>query len=348
MTTPTPLVLAAAGAAGYPLRTAGVGTLRVLARSGAGRGPASPVPATTPRRARLRRARHADLTNPWLVRARQAARELAEARGWSRWVTASVDRALVVVLSGHAHGEQVRYSEASQVRSHGLADHGRRAAEVLDQLGAATANCARSPATTSWPLSSRCVAASVLTALTALRSLFGCCKRRGTIFRDPTSRIRVGRHPDPVLVPLEQRDVDQAVAAAAASTAEQRLVLALAAIHAARPLAIRSLLLDDLDLGNRRLTIAGRTRPLDELTRRALLDWLTYRRARWPNTANPHVLITQHTANETGPISRARFGEVFFGLAASLDRLRIDRQLEEALSATTDPAAEDPPWPPRS
>lgn len=30
---------------------------------------------------------HADLANPWLVRARQAARALGEARGWSRWIT---------------------------------------------------------------------------------------------------------------------------------------------------------------------------------------------------------------------------------------------------------------------
>jgi integrase len=170
---------------------------------------------------------------------------------------------------------------------------------------------------------------------TLARSLFGCCRRRGTIFRDPTSRIRVGRHPDPVPVPLQQRDVDQAVAAA--NTPEQRLVVALAAIHAARPQASRGLRLDDLDLGDRRLSIAGRTRPLDELTRCALLDWLAYRRARWPNTANPHLLVTQHTANETGPISRARFGEVFFGLTASLDRLRIDRQLEEALAHGADP-----------
>jgi len=49
------------------------------------------------------------------------------------------------------------------------------------------------------------------------------------------------------------------------------------------------------------------------------------------------VLITQHTANETGPIGRALFGEVFFGLAASLDRLRIDRQLEEAHTHGADP-----------
>lgn len=53
----------------------------------------------------------------------------------------------------------------------------------------------------------------------------------------------------------------------------------------------RELLLDDVDLGNRRLTIDGRTRPIDEFSHQILLDWLDYRRARWPNTANPHLLI---------------------------------------------------------
>ncbi|MFB0619431.1 hypothetical protein [Streptomyces sp. AGS-58] len=37
-------------------------------------------------------------------------------------------------------------------------------------------------------------------------------------------------------------------------------------------------MLDDVDLGNRRLTIAGRVRPLDDLTSRLLLDWLEHRR----------------------------------------------------------------------
>ncbi|MFB9631607.1 hypothetical protein [Nonomuraea helvata] len=46
----------------------------------------------------------------------------------------------------------------------------------------------------------------------------------------------------------------------------------LAAVHAARTGAIRSLLLDDVDLGNRRLTIAGRTRPVDEFTHHILLN----------------------------------------------------------------------------
>ncbi|MBU5946007.1 hypothetical protein [Streptomyces sp. PAM3C] len=54
--------------------------------------------------------------------------------------------------------------------------------------------------------------------------------------------------------------------------------------------------LGDVDLGNLRITVGGHVRPLDDLTRRAVLDWLDHRRSRWPNTANPHLLITQKTA----------------------------------------------------
>ncbi|MEU5080583.1 MULTISPECIES: hypothetical protein [Streptomyces] len=46
----------------------------------------------------------------------------------------------------------------------------------------------------------------------------------------------------------------------------------------------------DVDLGNRRITVGGHVRPLDDLTHRAVLDRLDHRRSRWPNTANPHLL----------------------------------------------------------
>jgi len=107
-------------------------------------------------------------------------------------------------------------------------------------------------------------------------------------------------------------------------------------VHAARPAQIRALQLSDADLGNRRLTIAGRTRPLDDLTYQVLLDWLTSRQARWPNTANPHLLISRRTAPGTGPVSHAWLRSLR-GLPATLDRLRIDRQLEEALTCGADP-----------
>ncbi|MGW2954855.1 hypothetical protein [Streptomyces eurythermus] len=52
--------------------------------------------------------------------------------------------------------------------------------------------------------------------------------------------------------------------------------------NAARVARIATLMLDDVGLGNRRLTIAGRARPLDDLAPKLLTDWLDYRRHRWP------------------------------------------------------------------
>lgn len=114
-------------------------------------------------------------------------------------------------------------------------------------------------------------------------------------------------------------------------------MLALAAVHAARPKAIRELQLDDVDLGNRRLTIAGRIRPLDDLTRQMILEWLDYRRSRWSGTANPHLIINKHTAVETGPVGKVKLTESFRGQAATLERLRVHRQLDEALTWGPDP-----------
>jgi hypothetical protein len=113
--------------------------------------------------------------------------------------------------------------------------------------------------------------------------------------------------------------------------------MALAAIHSARTSDIGQLRQDDIDLGNRQLTIAGRTRPLDDLTHHALLDWLDYRRTHWPNTANPHLLINRVTAVRTCPVTRVWITKVFWGLEATLDRLHVDRQLEESLTHGPDP-----------
>ncbi|MEU0821997.1 site-specific integrase [Streptomyces mirabilis] len=116
-----------------------------------------------------------------------------------------------------------------------------------------------------------------------------------------------------------------------------RLILALAAVHATRPGAIRRLQFDDLDIGNRRLVIDGRVRPLNELTLQLALAWLDYRRRRWPDTANPHLLINKRTALETRPISGVSASAALRGQTATLERLRVDRQLEEALVHGPDP-----------
>jgi hypothetical protein len=95
--------------------------------------------------------------------------------------------------------------------------------------------------------------------------------------------------------------------------------------------------LDDVDIGNRRLTIAGRVRPLDELTLKLLLNWLEHRRTRWPNTANLHLLINNQTANRTTRASNHWISAAMRGQTATLERLRVDRQLEEAMAQGPDP-----------
>lgn len=172
--------------------------------------------------------------------------------------------------------------------------------------------------------------------LIALRSLFAFCKRRKTIFRSPVQGIKVGERPAGIIQPLSQDEVDQA--AEAATTPAARLVLVLAAMHAARAKAIRELLLEDVDMGNRRITIGGRTRMLDDLAHQVLAEWLSYRGTRWPSTANPYLLVNQMSANGTGHVSTIYFAKSGLrGMAATLERLRVDRQLQEALARGPDP-----------
>jgi integrase len=88
--------------------------------------------------------------------------------------------------------------------------------------------------------------------------------------------------PEPSLLPLtddEIQAVEQAI-----TLPGQRLIVALAAVHAARWKAIQALTLDDLDLPNRRITIAGHPQRLGDLSHQALRAWLDYRRATWPHT----------------------------------------------------------------
>ena len=170
--------------------------------------------------------------------------------------------------------------------------------------------------------------------LVALRSLTRHCKKTGLIFADPAARIRAARRPDGMILPLGPRQIE--AAAEAAVTPAARLALALAAVHAARPEAIRHLALG-LDLGNRRITLAGQSRPLDDLTRRLILTWLDCRRARWPHTASPYLIINNQTAMSTRPVSENWLTTAFRGLDATLERLRVDRQLDEALTCGPDP-----------
>lgn len=169
----------------------------------------------------------------------------------------------------------------------------------------------------------------------ALRSLLKHCKASRTIFADPAAGARGPGQAEPVIIPLTPAAIDDATDAAATPAA--RLALILAAVHAARPQAIRTLTIDHVDLPNRRLTIADVTRPLDELTHHAINQWLTERQRRWPNTANPYLIINKQTASNTRPVSHNALTAPFRGRAAGLEALRIDRQLDEALTRGPDP-----------
>ncbi len=106
-----------------------------------------------------------------------------------------------------------------------------------------------------------------------------------------------------------------------------------------RPNSSSSISLDDIDLPSRRISIAGHRQPLGELTRDALLAWLDYRRATWPDTASRHVLITRKSALGTGPVS-ASYLAGYLGRrhrGISLEHIRRDRILHEALATGADP-----------
>lgn len=96
-------------------------------------------------------------------------------------------------------------------------------------------------------------------------------------------------------------------------------------------------MLDDLDVCNRRLIVAGRVRPLDDLTLRLLLDWLEHRRSWWPITANLHLLINNQSATKTSRASNHWISATLRGQDATPEGLRVDRQLEEALTHGPDP-----------
>lgn len=128
----------------------------------------------------------------------------------------------------------------------------------------------------------------------------------------------------------------RAVEQAAASPA-QRLIVVLAAVHAARWAAVRDLTLDDLDLPDRRITIGGHRQRLGELTYQALRAWLDYRHATWPRTPNRHVLISAKTAPGSGPVTRSYLNWNLQRHGVSIERIRRDRVLHEALTARADP-----------
>lgn len=175
--------------------------------------------------------------------------------------------------------------------------------------------------------------------LSALRSLFRALKRERVVFRDSARNVSATyittaprRIPSDRLVGLLDR----------APTVMDKVVVALVAIHAVGPTAIRHLQWSDLDrsagilitrrLGNRH------TIYLDELTMEHLTTWLRERADRWPHSTNPHLFVTQITALDPSgpPVAKCAFQTLFTYLGLQPRKLKADRILDEA-HETADP-----------
>lgn len=123
------------------------------------------------------------------------------------------------------------------------------------------------------------------------------------------------------------------------TTARAGVFVVLAAGHGARPGPLRALGLGDLDRGTRRIRVAGDERWLDGLTRQMITGWLNYRRRCWPSTANLHLIITMATAIGVGAVCASVLAAVLRGLPATIERLGIDRYLDDAQASGGDPPA---------
>src|ERR1022692_3757929 len=143
------------------------------------------------------------------------------------------------------------------------------------------------------------------TTISSVRSLFRFARKHGRVFANPAQRLSAAV-PEPILLPMtdnEIRAVEQAI-----TLPGQRLIVALAAVHAARWEATQ-----------------------------ALRAWLDYRRATWPHTPDRHVLISEKTALGDGPVTRGYLDFHLKPHGASIERIRRDRILHEALTGRPDP-----------
>lgn len=162
--------------------------------------------------------------------------------------------------------------------------------------------------------------------VTAMRSMFKALRARNMIFADPTTRLYVGgqlRTP-PLSLDLAQRE---SVVKGMRMPA-QKLVMMLTGVHALTSRQIVNLRLEDLSKDH--FKVNGQQRRLDDLTRECLDVWLSYRRERWPRTANPFVLVTTRSAHHVGPASRSFINYLFRVVPTTAKELRADRLVWEA------------------
>jgi hypothetical protein len=171
--------------------------------------------------------------------------------------------------------------------------------------------------------------------LAVLRSLFRALKAQRLVFTNPTAGLELHRLPPPPALALDP--ARRAGLLGQLQRPDQRLIVLLAGVHALQPHQIRVLALDDVDLAAGTLRTDGHARRLDALTLQTLHDWLQLRRARWPQSANPYLLVSQRTANGASPVTRGWIQQVFRRLGLTASQLRTDRLLAEVHHSGGDP-----------
>jgi integrase len=177
--------------------------------------------------------------------------------------------------------------------------------------------------------------ATRLLALSATRSLFGTLKGRRVLFTNPAAPLTGRRVQPPPVLPLD--DGLRASLLGCLRDPGERLIVLLAGVHALRPSDICALMLDDADPAAGILLVGGCARPLDRLTAGQLRAWLQARQARWPATANPHLMINRSTGGGTGPVCRSYIQATVGKVEITARDLRADRLLAEAQASGGDP-----------
>jgi hypothetical protein len=136
-------------------------------------------------------------------------------------------------------------------------------------------------------------------AVNGLRSLFKTLKARMMIFANPMRGIPASL--TATNIPLA---ADAALIRQHLNSPEPVIALAVALVsfHALTNLQLRQLKLTDIVDGT--LTLEGRSIPLAAPVRTRLTAWLDDRARTWPNTVNPHLIISRKTGPRLIPVSR--------------------------------------------
>ncbi|GLW59626.1 hypothetical protein [Kitasatospora phosalacinea] len=161
-----------------------------------------------------------------------------------------------------------------------------------------------------------------------LRSVFDILKSRKRIFANPTRGVPVTQSNATVPLTLDTAKIREALNSPDTTAA---LSVALVAFHGLTAPQISSIQLTDVVDG--KLSVAGKSIPLAGPVLSRLAAYLDYRARTWPNTLNPHLIVTRKTAPRAIATSRLF---AFRKVDVKPQALRDDRILQEILATGGD------------